>query len=426
MKVFKKISLAVIIFIFGVFFIPQETFAASNRVDVKDPTITIVAPNKIIYTANISIMKVGGKGTVQSGVVSDNVLKNISINLIGTDYFNETISSGTLSGLKYEYGKPQKITQSFINHSFNTNNEPFNVKVESADSNLVYIDGDTTTKEYTWNSFNKTSVTLDPLVITKVSADSANVKIGILYSNALKNGTPVPPNQRSVTLVVRPYDRFNANTKPVYNETLGVNLVYGKKYQADILVSGFDFQTKYYATLTESVLSKDKTATSAPFTLRDLTISNNGTGSGPGGNTIVPKNPTNTGTGSGTGAGTGTGTIAGTSDTPSDGSGGTPETPEQPKKDPVLLKNPLRAGLDTIPAIAGAIVENIVIPIALPFLAMSIIWTGFLFVKARGKPDEITKAREALKWTIIGGLLILGSFLIATALQGTIKDIMGR
>jgi hypothetical protein len=112
----------------------------------------------------------------------------------------------------------------------------------------------------------------------------------------------------------------------------------------------------------------------------------------------------------------------------------TPDNPDDPAdpKDPKettksqygLLRNPLRSGLDSIPDIVSALVKNIVIPIAIPFLALSIIYTGFLFIQARGKPDKLTKAKEALKWTLIGGAVILASYVIATALQGTIADII--
>jgi hypothetical protein len=101
-----------------------------------------------------------------------------------------------------------------------------------------------------------------------------------------------------------------------------------------------------------------------------------------------------------------------------------------PAKDPAtkssfgLFQNPLRKGLDSIPEIVSALVKNIVIPIAVPFLALAIIYTGFLFIQARGNKDKLEKAKEALKWTLIGGAIILAAYVIATALQGTIADII--
>lgn len=86
--------------------------------------------------------------------------------------------------------------------------------------------------------------------------------------------------------------------------------------------------------------------------------------------------------------------------------------------------NPLPEGLDTIPEIVSAIVKGIVIPIAVPLLGLSIIYTGFLFVQARGNETKLTEAKNALKWTLIGGAIILAAYVIAEALQATINDII--
>ncbi len=90
----------------------------------------------------------------------------------------------------------------------------------------------------------------------------------------------------------------------------------------------------------------------------------------------------------------------------------------------ISLGNPLKDGLDSIPAIVAVLVKDIVIPIAVPFLALAIIYTGFLFVQARGNADKLKEAKAALKWTLIGGAIILGAYVIATALQATIADIV--
>lgn len=103
------------------------------------------------------------------------------------------------------------------------------------------------------------------------------------------------------------------------------------------------------------------------------------------------------------------------------------ETSSEPKKaDRPLLSNPLRSDLTTIPGIVNAIVSGIVIPVAIPLLALAIMYTGFLFVIAKGNPEKLKTAKEALKWTVYGGLIILGSYIIAEALQGTLKDILGQ
>jgi secreted trypsin-like serine protease/major membrane immunogen (membrane-anchored lipoprotein) len=115
------------------------------------------------------------------------------------------------------------------------------------------------------------------------------------------------------------------------------------------------------------------------------------------------------------------GGLADDPDAEDDGEG-TPPPSENAKR--TYLFNPLREGLDSIPKIVSALVKDIVIPIALPALALAIIWTGFLFVMARGNETKLTEAKRALKWTVIGGLIILGAYVIATALQQTLKDIV--
>lgn len=91
------------------------------------------------------------------------------------------------------------------------------------------------------------------------------------------------------------------------------------------------------------------------------------------------------------------------------------------------LKNPLAPGLDTFPKIFAAVVNNIVLPIAVPFIAIMIIYSGFLFVSARkkGSTDDLKKAKETLQYTLIGAGLILGAFVIANALQATLGELLG-
>lgn len=91
------------------------------------------------------------------------------------------------------------------------------------------------------------------------------------------------------------------------------------------------------------------------------------------------------------------------------------------------LKNPLAPGLDSLPKIFAAVVNNIVLPVAVPFIAIMIIYSGFLFVIARKNGDTFTldKAKTTFKYTMIGAALILGAFVIANALQGTLNQLLG-
>jgi len=87
------------------------------------------------------------------------------------------------------------------------------------------------------------------------------------------------------------------------------------------------------------------------------------------------------------------------------------------------IANPLGPdGPQTIPDFIKKIIE-IVVTIGVPIVVLSIIYTGFLFVKAQGNSEEITKAKKSLMYTLIGAALLLGAFVIAQAIGTTINDI---
>jgi hypothetical protein len=47
-------------------------------------------------------------------------------------------------------------------------------------------------------------------------------------------------------------------------------------------------------------------------------------------------------------------------------------------------------------------------------------YAGFLFVKARGNEKDLQTAKDALLYALIGGAILLGAYVIAQAIQGTI------
>jgi hypothetical protein len=87
------------------------------------------------------------------------------------------------------------------------------------------------------------------------------------------------------------------------------------------------------------------------------------------------------------------------------------------------IVNPLgQNGPQTIPDFIKLVI-NIVLVVGIPIVALAIIYTGFLFVGAQGNPEKITKAKKALLYTLIGGALLLGAFVIAQAIGATVEDI---
>ena len=84
--------------------------------------------------------------------------------------------------------------------------------------------------------------------------------------------------------------------------------------------------------------------------------------------------------------------------------------------------NPLGPNIDTLPELV-ALVLSAVVQIGVPVVALGIIYSGFLFVKAQGNPAELKTANEAFYWTIIGAMIVLGAFVILGIIEGTVEQL---
>lgn len=87
---------------------------------------------------------------------------------------------------------------------------------------------------------------------------------------------------------------------------------------------------------------------------------------------------------------------------------------------------PFPSPLNVSGGIAGlveAIINNIILPLGASVVALAVIYSGFLYIKAQGKPGDITKAHEALTYTLIGAAILLGSWVIANLIGGTINQL---
>ncbi len=85
---------------------------------------------------------------------------------------------------------------------------------------------------------------------------------------------------------------------------------------------------------------------------------------------------------------------------------------------PIKITNPLRVG--TIEELLE-LVLNLVIQIGIPIIVLTIMWSGFLFIKAQGNPAEVTKAKATIWNVLIGTAIVLGVFSILTIIQATIR-----
>ena len=124
----------------------------------------------------------------------------------------------------------------------------------------------------------------------------------------------------------------------------------------------------------------------------------------------------------GGGAGTqGTGGGNGTSNT--GGGNGTQDTGGGAQTDGAIpvLQNPLNH-INSLPELLHAILQAVV-ELGSILLVVMLVWVGFLFVMAQGNPEGISKARSALIWTLIGGLILLGAEAISLVVQATVSQL---
>lgn len=83
----------------------------------------------------------------------------------------------------------------------------------------------------------------------------------------------------------------------------------------------------------------------------------------------------------------------------------------------VTLENYLK--IDTIEDFLDAILR-IVLVFAVPIIVFFIIYSGFLYVTAQGNAEQIKQATRSLTYAVIGGVLILGAYAIATIVKNLV------
>ena len=84
------------------------------------------------------------------------------------------------------------------------------------------------------------------------------------------------------------------------------------------------------------------------------------------------------------------------------------------------IVNPLGPnGVASIPDFIKTFLEG-VLKVGIPIVALAIIYCGFLFVSARGNSEKLSKAKDALLYTLIGAAILLGSWAIAQLISDTV------
>lgn len=88
-----------------------------------------------------------------------------------------------------------------------------------------------------------------------------------------------------------------------------------------------------------------------------------------------------------------------------------------------MIENPV--GVDTVSQFIVLVLQSMV-KIGGVVVAFFILLAGFMFVAARGNVSKLGEARENFKYVIFGAVLILGAWVIATVIQGTVVQILGK
>ena len=61
--------------------------------------------------------------------------------------------------------------------------------------------------------------------------------------------------------------------------------------------------------------------------------------------------------------------------------------------------------------------------IGIPLVAIAIIYSGFLFVMARGNSEKLKTARDSILYTVIGAAILLGAWTISKIIASTVTSI---
>ena len=86
----------------------------------------------------------------------------------------------------------------------------------------------------------------------------------------------------------------------------------------------------------------------------------------------------------------------------------------------ITIDNPLKA--ETIGELITTI-SDFAVTIGLPIAIIFIVYSGFLFVSARGNEKKLETAKEGFRWSIIGAAIIVGAKFLAEAIVNFAKGL---
>lgn len=84
------------------------------------------------------------------------------------------------------------------------------------------------------------------------------------------------------------------------------------------------------------------------------------------------------------------------------------------------LNNPIK--VDSISQFISEALK-VMVMVALPIITLFMVYSGFLFVFAQGNQEQLAKAKTNFVYVVIGSILILGAWVFASLIGGTISQL---
>lgn len=89
----------------------------------------------------------------------------------------------------------------------------------------------------------------------------------------------------------------------------------------------------------------------------------------------------------------------------------------------ILIPNPLVGGTNNLYSFISLVINNVLMPLGGVIVVIYIIYSGFLFVTARGNETKLATAKRAFMYAVIGTAILLGAWAISLAIKATIGQI---
>ncbi len=88
------------------------------------------------------------------------------------------------------------------------------------------------------------------------------------------------------------------------------------------------------------------------------------------------------------------------------------------------LENPLGSDTGDLNTFIANVLDAVVLLLS-PVVVIMMLYSGLLFVLARGNVEEVGKAKNALLYTMIGAAIVLGAKGLALVIQNTVGCLAG-